>query len=291
MSRIYPYAGFWRRAVAFFLDSLIIGIVLSVLYIAVWGTQFFKLIAQDPQTLGPTAFLPIMGSMILFQILAFVFFWLYFALQESGQAQATLGKRVMGIKVVGADGERISFWHATGRTLGKIVSNMTLYFGYYMAGFTAKRQALHDLMAATYVVREDFQPGQDKPVLNFSVGGLIVSILAALLPIMVMLGSFIIGMMLLQEENYPQSMEDLDRRIMATRANTKMLRLSIEKEGGKTPLPITENDILYSKTDDGYRAEFTDTEGNHFALFLPNEEFDACCAEGNCELIAVDPCK
>ncbi|MDO5764330.1 MAG: RDD family protein, partial [Elusimicrobiales bacterium] len=261
MSRIYPYAGFWRRAVALLIDSLIIGIVSSVLYILCLGIPVFKLALQQPQSQDPKAFLALFGSMLLFQVAAFVFFWLYFALQESGKAQATLGKKAMGIKVVGADGGRISFWRATGRTFGKMVSNMTLYFGYYMAGFTAKRQALHDLMATTYVVREDFQPGQEKPVLNFSVGGLIASILATLLPIILAVAALIIGIILLPEEDYPQSMENLDRRIMDARASTKMIRLSMEKGDEKTPLPLTEDDISYAQTDDGYRAEFTDKEG------------------------------
>lgn len=291
MSRIYPYAGFWRRAVALLIDSLIIGIVSSVLYILCLGIPVFKLALQQPQSQDPKAFLALFGSMLLFQVAAFVFFWLYFALQESGKAQATLGKKAMGIKVVGADGGRISFWRATGRTFGKMVSNMTLYFGYYMAGFTAKRQALHDLMATTYVVREDFQPGQEKPVLNFSVGGLIASILATLLPIILAVAALIIGIILLPEEDYPQSMENLDRRIMDARASTKMIRLSMEKGDEKTPLPLTEDDISYAQTDDGYRAEFTDKEGNRFVLFRPKDGFGTCCAEGNCELIERAPCK
>lgn len=290
MSRIYPYAGFWRRAVALLIDSLIIGIVSSVLYILCLGIPVFKLALQQPQSQDPKAFLALFGSMLLFQVVAFVFFWLYFALQESGKAQATLGKKAMGIKVVGADGGRISFWRATGRTFGKMVSNMTLYFGYYMAGFTAKRQALHDLMATTYVVREDFRPGQEKPALNFSVGGLIASILATLLPIILAVAALIIGIILLPETD-SQSIGSLERQITATQAKSKMFLLSIEDEGEKTPLPLTENDISYSQTDDGYRAEFTDKEGNRFVLLNQNGKYDACCAEGACELLEEESCR
>lgn len=287
MSKIYPYAGFWRRALALLIDSLLIGIGSSVLFAVFFGIQFFRLLGQQNQQTDPKAVLMMMGSMFLLQVLCFVFFWLYFALQESGKAQATLGKRVMGIKVVGPNGERISFWRATGRTFGKMVSNMTLYFGYYMAGFTAKRQALHDLMATTYVVREDFQPGQEKPALNFSVGGLIASILAALLPIILILVT-VIGLIFLQEKT--QSMESLDRQITVTQAKSKMFLLSIEDAGKNTPLPLTENDISYSKTDDGYRAEFTDKKGNRFVLLHQNGKYDVCCAEGACKLLEEPSC-
>lgn len=295
MSRIYPYAGFWRRAVAFLIDSLIIGIISSVLYIIVLGTQFFKLIAQDPQTMDPTAFLPIMGSMILFQILTFVFLWLYYALQESGKAQATLGKRVMGIKVVGADGGRISFWRATGRTLGKLISNMTVYFGYYMAGFTKKRQALHDLMADTFVVQDAFQAGDEKPVLNFSTGGLIASIVAVILPFVFVGLMMVIGVAAAVAEaektdfNADPDMAAFQLQSKALGAQGQLLLLGLD---AKEKVSLGEKDgVFYSKTADGYRAAFTDEEGQRFVLHLKEGEYAACCAKGNCDLIKTKPCK
>lgn len=295
MSRIYPYAGFWRRAVALLVDSLIIGIVASVLYIAVLGTQFFRLMTQTPQNQDPKAFLSILVSMTLFQIFTFVFFWLYFALQESGKAQATVGKRVMGIKVVGADGGRISFWRATGRTFGKMVSNMTLYFGYYMAGFTKKRQALHDLMADTYVVQDSFQPGDEKPALRFSTGGLVASILAAIVPIVFIVLMMFIGFLSAISEvsdsdfNEDPDMAAFQLQSKALGAQGQLLLLGLD---AKEKVSLGETDgVVYSKDQDGYRAEFTDQEQQRFVLHLKEGEYAACCAEGNCKLIQVKPCK
>ena len=48
--------------------------------------------------------------------------WLYYALMESSQKQATLGKMALGIKVTDQHGARISFGRATGRLLAKILS-------------------------------------------------------------------------------------------------------------------------------------------------------------------------
>jgi uncharacterized RDD family membrane protein YckC len=79
-------------------------------------------------------------------------FWLYFALFESSSKRATPGKMAIGIVVTGMNGERISFGRATGRTFGKYISSLILCFGYFMAGWTEKRQALHDVMAGTLVV-------------------------------------------------------------------------------------------------------------------------------------------
>lgn len=79
--------------------------------------------------------------------------WLYHALLESSERQATLGKMAMKIYVTDLDGGRISFGTATIRHLCKIVSAFVLMIGFIMAGFTARKQALHDMLANTLVVR------------------------------------------------------------------------------------------------------------------------------------------
>ena len=78
--------------------------------------------------------------------------WLYYAVSESSEHQATLGKRALGIIVTDIGGERISFARATGRFLGKSLSALILGFGYFFGLFTQRKQALHDLLASTVVV-------------------------------------------------------------------------------------------------------------------------------------------
>jgi uncharacterized RDD family membrane protein YckC len=80
--------------------------------------------------------------------------WLYDALQESSVHQATFGKRACGLRVTDLNGQRISFARATGRHFAEILSAITLFIGYMMAGWTERKQALHDIIAGTYVVRE-----------------------------------------------------------------------------------------------------------------------------------------
>ena len=79
---------------------------------------------------------------------------LYFSFCESSAWQATLGKKALGLAVTDLQGRRISFAHALGRNLAKIISSMTLLIGYIIAGFTAKKQALHDLIAGTLVIKQ-----------------------------------------------------------------------------------------------------------------------------------------
>jgi uncharacterized RDD family membrane protein YckC len=59
----------------------------------------------------------------------------------------------LGLKVTDLEGRRISFARATGRHFAKFLSAMICLVGYIMAGFTARKQALHDVIAGTLVVR------------------------------------------------------------------------------------------------------------------------------------------
>jgi uncharacterized RDD family membrane protein YckC len=81
--------------------------------------------------------------------------WIYEAWMLSSSRQATLGKSVMSIMVTGIDGSRISFARATGRHFSKYVSALLLGVGFLMAAFTAKKQALHDMIAETLVIEKD----------------------------------------------------------------------------------------------------------------------------------------
>ena len=78
---------------------------------------------------------------------------LYFGYFESSTWQATLGKRALGIYVTGMDGERISAARAVGRHLASWISDAVFLAGYLIQLFTPKRQALHDIIAGTLVLR------------------------------------------------------------------------------------------------------------------------------------------
>ena len=79
--------------------------------------------------------------------------WLYEAFMLSSSYQATLGKMIFGMKVTDLYGNRVSFARATGRHFAKWLSGMILFIGYIMAGFTERKQGLHDMLAGTLVRR------------------------------------------------------------------------------------------------------------------------------------------
>ncbi len=72
----------------------------------------------------------------------------------------------LGIKVTDPYGRRSGFGRATGRFFGKILSGIILTIGFMLAGWTEKKQALHDMLAGTFVVFRDVQPGQPPPTVR-----------------------------------------------------------------------------------------------------------------------------
>ena len=87
---------------------------------------------------------------------ALYYFWIpwliYAAFMESGARQATLGKMAMGIKVTTEDGEKAQFQRSLARNLLKVVSAITLMIGFAMAGWTRRKQAMHDKITDCLVV-------------------------------------------------------------------------------------------------------------------------------------------
>lgn len=153
------YAGFWIRFAAYLIDGVILGIPYAVVVVAVISLMggFAVVMNRDPSE-NPQEFFALLAPFVVAVIAAsFVFFilhWLYYAGMESSTRQATFGKSLMSLRVTNSDGQRLSFGHATGRFFAKIVSGLIPFaIGYIMAGFTAKKQALHDLIAGTLVLR------------------------------------------------------------------------------------------------------------------------------------------
>lgn len=138
--RSSQYAGFWRRFAALIIDSFILGAASSILQYGILGAA-----------LGLTGVADAFSSWVPSLVIG----WLYWSLMESSSLQATVGKMALGIVVTDLDGRRISFGRATGRYFAKYISAFILFIGYLMAGFTEKKQALHDMIAGTLVVTKD----------------------------------------------------------------------------------------------------------------------------------------
>ncbi|WP_348059088.1 RDD family protein [Dokdonella sp.] len=149
-------AGFWRRCAACLMDSVVIAILLSL--VTVGAVAFIT-------RSGSGTALTVPGGLAVYA-LQIVIVWLYYALQEGAPAQATLGKRAMGIKVTDDYARRIGFGRATGRYFGKIISGLVFNIGFLLVGWTARKQGLHDMMAGTLVVFDGVESGQPLPTVR-----------------------------------------------------------------------------------------------------------------------------
>jgi uncharacterized RDD family membrane protein YckC len=158
---VSPYAGFWLRLVAYVIDGIILDIVIGVPLIAILlgsGVLAGLSAAANNNEDSPQAILALLfsGFFLVAILIAFVVIWLYSAYLESSTWQATIGKKALGLVVTDLEGQRLSFGRATGRFFAKMVSGfIPLAIGFIMAGFTERKQALHDFIAGTLVLRKN----------------------------------------------------------------------------------------------------------------------------------------
>lgn len=141
------YAGFWRRFAAWVIDNIIIFTGSFVIGFIIGFISEMTLPNLDKVTKNSIIY-------TLGIIVGFVAPWLYYALMESSSKQATFGKIALKIKVTDLKGNRISFGKATARYWSKLLSGFILCIGYFMAGWTQRKQALHDIIAGCLVVRD-----------------------------------------------------------------------------------------------------------------------------------------
>lgn len=148
------YAGFWLRFVAFIIDAIIlyfVGAIVTLPFLASMGLRGFM---RGHMPMSPEEWMPYIGAFMRLALIRTTLDWLYYALLESSAWQGTLGKKALGLEVTDTEGKRISFGRATGRFFAKIISALILWIGFIMAGFTEKKQALHDMIAGTLVIRK-----------------------------------------------------------------------------------------------------------------------------------------
>jgi uncharacterized RDD family membrane protein YckC len=143
------------RFLALIIDGAVVSVVMAPLCLLLAGMVAATGLTA-PQPGGqpdPRVVLAVVPVMGLFVLGAVAVNWLYEALMTSSSKQATLGKMALSLKVTDKEGRRLTFLHATGRHFAKFVNGFTMNIGYIMAGFTDRKQGLHDMIAGTYVIR------------------------------------------------------------------------------------------------------------------------------------------
>lgn len=151
----YRVAGFWRRAAAALVDGLIVlplataGVALTAMAsgeplprVTEIGLGWAVNLALSGGAAGPAALA--MGALV-----AALYYFVFVGLR--GQ---TPGKRLLGIKVIDAWGERPSLGRAALRTVGYAASALLFSVGFLWIGFDREKRGLHDWIAGTYVVAQ-----------------------------------------------------------------------------------------------------------------------------------------
>ena len=134
------FASFDQRLMASVVDYFIImvGYVVVVLIAYIFiNQQLFRI-----------------GTAILLLILVPATKMIYSSIAEASVRQATIGKRLVDIKVGDMMGNRIPLSTSFARNLAKILSTLPFFIGYFYSFLNKKQQCLHDLLAETLVVKQ-----------------------------------------------------------------------------------------------------------------------------------------
>lgn len=141
------YAGFWKRVAASFIDAFAIGIPVGIVAAIIGGLLGFGSSFASGFS-GTADGINVGETGISYVLSAMAYGWFH----STAGLMATPGKLAIGIKVVRADGDRISFLRGFGRYWATFLSLIILGIGFLMAAFTARKQGLHDFVCDTLVV-------------------------------------------------------------------------------------------------------------------------------------------
>lgn len=143
------YGGFWIRVLAYIIDTIPLVIVNWVIMIM----SSMVLMPSMMQTGGEPSTVGIIVMMAIYMVASIgipVFYYTFF----HGRWGATLGKMACGLKVVTAEGEKITYMRAFGRYFAAMISGMILCIGFMMAGWDDEKRTLHDRICSTRVIKK-----------------------------------------------------------------------------------------------------------------------------------------
>lgn len=138
--------GFGPRLLATMIDGVMIGFLVFLL------TFIISFIGMMANLFNPRQVEGSLELLISLSVLSFSIFYYIGSWTKNGQ---TLGNMVVGLKVVGMDGSRLTLGRALIRYFGYIINASLFSIGFLWAAFDSKRQGWHDKLAKTLVVYSD----------------------------------------------------------------------------------------------------------------------------------------
>lgn len=145
------YMGFWIRAGAFVVDRIIAYLIAAAIATAI-GISRTSGDTQPPtqqeievslETLNYSFFLLVWGC------------WVAYSVVLTSWRGQTIGKMLLGMQVVDSEGNIPPWYRIFFReVIGKFVSEIILYLGYFSIGWDQEKRGWHDHLSGSYVVRK-----------------------------------------------------------------------------------------------------------------------------------------
>lgn len=206
------YAGFWIRWVASFIDGIVVffmAMPLMIIFALVSG-EFSTFIKGEESSLG-------------INFLGYAVTWGYYIVMTD-RYQATVGKKLMGIMVLGEDLNRVPVGKIVLReTVGKLVSGIILLIGYIMAAFTDRKRALHDMISGTVVI---YNPNAKKSK------GLIIGVIVAVVLFFVVIVGLVASIVLVSLSSAREKAQDAAERARQNSMEIEALDYQLETMEG-----------------------------------------------------------
>jgi len=134
------FAAFDQRLLASVIDHFIIFGIYTLIIL----TSYIFIEGKDQRIM---AFLVPFPSIFLVKLV-------YGSIAEAAKSQATIGKKLLNIKVTDLEGSQISFGVSFARNFSKILSVIPVFFGYLYSFLNKKHQCWHDIVANTLVIKD-----------------------------------------------------------------------------------------------------------------------------------------
>lgn len=142
-AQVFNLAGTAARTMAFFVDILIVA---GLAYVSVSTGLYFAGATGPASPFGETNF-------ALIYVVVFVLASTYFIFLHALGGK-TIGKMLVGIKLINNEGDSVGVWTAFVRWIGYFISAVFLFAGFLWSLLDSEGQAWHDKIAGTYVVKD-----------------------------------------------------------------------------------------------------------------------------------------
>jgi len=147
------YAGFFVRLSAAFIDGIIVSALLFIVRVPMWLSALSA--GSNP-----------LNANILFRfsfvdIVVYLLATTYYVLMTYYES-ATIGKKLLNIKVIGEEGKLSLFTVLYRETIGKYISTAIMCIGYFLIGVDSQKRGLHDMLCDTWVVYDFDEKRKEK---------------------------------------------------------------------------------------------------------------------------------